>query len=151
MVRHTCRLSGVEALRRERQERALRELPLLGDAYQAGAIGTEQVDLVARVYVGNDRVRQALVEFQPELLVLAVECEYPVFEKAVRHWERLADTDGPEPKADTAHRNRHLSMAQDPQSLAWKTKASLGALQGSKVHDAGEIRGRPTWRWWPLR
>lgn len=47
MVRHTCRLSGAEALRRERQEEALRHLPLLADAYRTGVVGTEQVDLVA--------------------------------------------------------------------------------------------------------
>ncbi len=132
MVRHACRLSGPEASRRERLEAALRHLPLVAEAYRAGTIGTEQVDVVAKVYL-NDRIRDALVEFQPDLLVLAVECEFPVFEKSIRYWERLADQDGPEPKADEAHKNRHFSLSQDPETLAWKTKGSLGPLQGAKV------------------
>ncbi len=132
MVRHTCRLSSAEALRRERQEDALRHLPLLADAYRAGAMGTEQIDLVSRVYL-NKRVRHALVDFQPEVLVLATECEYPVFESVLRQWERATDDDGPEPKADPAHKNRHFSLTQDPESLAWKARGSLGPLQGAKV------------------
>ena len=134
MVRHVCRLSAPEAARRDRQERALRHLALLADAYRAGAVGAEQVDLVARVY-SNPRVRDALAEFQPDLLVLATECEYPVFEHVLRQWERLVDTDGPEPKADDAHRTRHLSLSQDPETLAWKIKGSLGPLQGARVEE----------------
>ncbi len=134
MVHHTCRLSGSEALRRERQEEALRHLPLLSDAYRAGAIGTEQVALVAKVYA-NDRIRDALVGFQPEVLVLATECEYPVFESVLRQWERATDQDGPEPKDDKAHKNRHFSLTQDPETLAWKVKGSLGPLPGAKVNN----------------
>ncbi len=134
MVRHTCRLSGSEALRRERVEVALRELTLVADAYRAGTIGTEQVDLVAKVY-RNKRVREALVGFQPEVLVMATECEYPVFESVLRQWERATDQDGPEPKDDTAHQNRHFSLSQDPETLAWKVKGSLGPLPGAKVNN----------------
>ncbi len=135
MVRHTCRLSGSEALRRERQEAALRDLPLVADAYRAGTVGTEQVDLVAKIYDLNDRVREAMVEFQPDLLVLATGCEYPVFQKAIRRWESFADQDGPEPKADRAHKNRSLSLSQDPETMAWTIKGSLDSLPGAKVHE----------------
>ncbi len=134
LVRHACRLSGSEALRRERLEDTLRHLPLVADAYRAGTIGSEQVDLVAKVY-RNDRVRDALVEFQPEVLVLATECEYPVFESVLRQWERATDQDGPEPKDDKAHKNRSFSLSQDPETLAWKVKGSLGPLQGAKVNN----------------
>ncbi|MEZ5411473.1 MAG: DUF222 domain-containing protein [Acidimicrobiales bacterium] len=134
MVRRTCRLSGLEATRRERQERALGDLTLVGDAYRAGAIGTDQVALIALVH-RNERVREALIEFQPDLLILAADCDYPVFEQALREWERVMDTDGPEPKADTAHRNRHFSLSQDPENLTWTPKGSLGPLQGAKVHE----------------
>ena len=58
------------------------------DAYRAGTIGTEQVDLVAKIYILNDRVREALIEFQADLLVLATECDYPVFEDVLRRWAR---------------------------------------------------------------
>ncbi len=134
MVRRACRLSGSEALRRERLQRALCHLPLVADAYQAGAVGTEQVDLVAKVYL-NPRVRDALIDFQPDLLMLATECDYPVFEQVLRQWERVVDTDGPEPKADEAHKRRHVSLSQDPETLAWKLKGSLGPLEGAKVHE----------------
>jgi len=134
MVRHACRLSGPEASRRVRLERALSHLTLVADAYRAGTVGTEQVDLVARVH-RNPRVRDALVDFQPELLVLATECDYPVFEQVLREWERAVDTDGPEPKADTAYKNRHFSLRQDPDTLAWKPKGSLDSLQGAKVNN----------------
>ncbi len=133
MVRHTCRLSGTEAARRERQERALRDLTLVADAYRAGGIGTDQVALVALVH-RNERVREALIEFQPDLLILAAECDYPVFERVLRDWERIVDTDGPEPP-DTTHRNRHFSLTQDPETLAWKPKGSLDALDGAKVNE----------------
>ena len=134
LVRHLCRLSAPEATRRERQQRALCHLTLVADAYRAGSIGTEQVDLVARVHA-NPRVRDALGEFQPDLLTLAAECEYPVFEQVLRQWERLVEADGPAPKADEAHKNRHLSLSQDPETLAWKTKGSLGPLQGARVEE----------------
>jgi len=134
MVRRACRLSGPEASRRERLERALCHLPLVADAYRSGTIGTEQVSLVARVFA-NERVRDALVEFQPDLLVLATECDYPVFEDVLRRWERAVDADGPEPKADTAHKKRSFSLSQDPETLAWKSKGSLDSLQGAKVNE----------------
>jgi len=134
MARHTCRLSNPEAARRERIQRALRNLPLVADAYRDGTVGTDQVNLIANVH-SNPRVRDALVGFQADLLVLATECAYPDFEAAVREWERLADADGPKPRDDTGHQRRHVSMTQDPQSLDWHLRGSFGALQGAKIND----------------
>ena len=58
-----------------------------------------------------------------------------MFESVLRQWERATDDDGPEPKADAAHRDRHFSLSQDREALAWKSKGSLDSLQGAKVHD----------------
>ena len=134
MVRHACRLSGSEASRRERVHRALRNLTLVADAYRAGALGTDQVNLIANVHT-NPRVREALVEFQPDLLILATECTYPAFEQALRQWERLADADGPEPRADKGHQRRNLTLVQDPETLIWTLRGTFGAIQGAKLND----------------
>ncbi len=80
-------------------------------------------------------MRDALIEFQPVLLVLATQCAYPDFEDALREWERLADQSGPKPRDDTGHEHRRVSMTQDPLSLDWRLKGSFGALQGAKIND----------------
>lgn len=144
MVRHTCRLSNPEAARRERLDRTLRNLVMVAAAYQDGAIGTDQMNLIANVH-SNPRVRDALIEFQPVLLVLATQCAYPDFEDALREWERLADQNGPKPRDDTGHEHRRVSMTQDPLSLDWRLKGSFGALQGAKINDVLRAFANSEW------
>jgi Domain of unknown function (DUF222) len=132
MIRHVCRLSTTEAARRARIAKANPELPMLAEAYRRGEIGDDQIDLVARVHA-NPRVREALVGFQADALRLAGSYSYREFELSVRSWERLADTDGAEPRNSVNHRNRGLSLRQDQFDLSWRLEGSFAALQGSAI------------------
>jgi Domain of unknown function (DUF222) len=134
LVRHRCRLSNPEASRRARLLKALRGLPEVAAAYWRGEIGTDQVGLVGLVY-GNPRVRDALVGFQTDILRLAAEYPYVVFESTLREWERLADADGPEPRDSRAHHNRGVTLQQNSGDLSWRLQGSFGALQGAKLHE----------------
>lgn len=134
LARHAAGLSNGEALDRLKTLRMLRALPLIKDALWVGAIGVEQVQLLARVFA-NPRVQGAMELRQERFVEQAAEFHYKVFEIRVREWERLIDEDGPEPANERTHRNRTARLTQNPIDLSWDLAAGFGAMQGAAMNE----------------
>ena len=133
MVRHVGRLSSATASSRARISRAMGDLPEVADAFRAGEIGVDQMDLIARIH-RNGRVRLLLIDAQTWFLELAQRTPFKDFERTAREWERLADQDGPEPN-DRMHRARKVSLTQDDQTLVWEMSGRFASMMGAQIDE----------------
>ena len=131
MVRHVAKLSAGEAAGRVKVAKMLRDLPEIARRLRAGSLGVDQVRLLGRVHA-NTRVRAHMADAETWFLKLADREVFPRFERAVRQWERLTDSDGAEPKAS---RNRKASMVQNGIDLSWELSGSFGSMQGLSVDE----------------
>ncbi len=132
-IKHRCRVSGSEALRRVRTARAWRELPAVAAAYRRGEIPTESMTAIARV-VANPRVADFLAVADAVFAEQAAEETVDDFRPWLREWERLADEDGTQDKTDRAHDRRHLSLVQSGIDSSWLLQGSSGGAQGAVVN-----------------
>ena len=130
MMRHRAKLSGSEALARERTRKMMAELTSIAHSYRQGDIGTEQARLLARIY-SNRRVQDAMVDRQDWFISLAKKLPYPRFEARVRNWESLTDQDGAEPANDRTYENRNAQLVQNHFDKSWDLQGILSALDGA--------------------
>ncbi len=133
MIRHIGRLSSATASSRERISRAMRDLPIVAEAFRAGRIGVDQMDLIARIH-RNARVRTMLIDAQEWFLDIAGSQSCKEFETTARQWERLADEDGPEPN-DRMHRARRVKLTQDDTTLVWEASGRFSSMMGAQIHE----------------
>lgn len=133
MTRHVGRLSGAEANRRSQVMAALRELPLVAEAYREGRIGTCQVSLIARVHA-NPRVREQLVAADDAVARSAAHHSYRDFEKKLRDWERLADEDGARDRNQRSHENRDAKLVQDF-DRSWGIRGGCASVDGAVLDE----------------
>ena len=134
MTRHCARLSPAAAASRERGARMRVDLPEVWDALEAGELGVDQFDLLARVHA-NPRVRPHMSDAQDWFLRIAGQLSFADFELEVRRWERYADDDGPEPKNSIRHDTRNASLLQDKIDLGWRMAGSFAAMQGASIDE----------------
>ncbi|MCB0970291.1 MAG: DUF222 domain-containing protein, partial [Acidimicrobiales bacterium] len=64
------RLSREEARRRVRVARTIRDLPAVRKAFEAGRIGTDQIEAIAKI-LRNPRARAQVIAFDEDLAVIA--------------------------------------------------------------------------------
>jgi len=131
MVRHAARLSSPEAARRARAARALRDLPTIKAAWQAGEIGTCQVHRLARAHA-NVRVRDALIDAEDWFLRKSTNRSYREFDLLITQWVSLADADGSRDTSEQSHHNRNAHIVQDF-NKSWQLKAGCGPLNGAEM------------------
>ena len=136
MARHVCRLAGSTAASRERVSKMMRDLPELADAFRAGTIGVDQMNLLGRVH-RNARVRPHMADAQDWFLAIARRLSFKQFETEVRTWERLADEDGPEPN-DRMFQARRFKLAQDPVALTWEATGRMSSMMGAQLNEIFE-------------
>lgn len=129
MMRHLGRLSGAEAAGRDRCRRMFAALDDVASSYRRGEVGTDQVRLLSRVW-SNPRVRDAMVDKQSWFLELAARLSYPKFERRVRRWEELVDTDGADP--GHAHNRRNAQLTQNFDT-SWDLQGRYGSLDGAAM------------------
>lgn len=131
MVRHVAKLSAGEAAGRAKTARMLSDLDEVAGQFRRGELGVDHVRLLARVHA-NARVRPHMADAEDWFLRIANRVTFPRFESAVRQWERLADSDGAEPKAS---RDRSASTVQNGIDLSWEFSGSFGSLQGLSIKE----------------
>jgi len=129
-----ARLPGGEALGRVQTARALRVLPLVEAAYQAGDIPVAHARLIGRV-AANPRVAEHLPDADPVFRELATTLGYDDFCAALREWERLADADGADQGADESHERRNASLHRSDINASFHLDGSFGAMQGSVIEE----------------
>ena len=112
--------------------RAFRDLGSVAAAYQAGDVGSEQVDVLARLR-SNPRCGDQLAASETLLLRDAQELAFNDFKVCAQRWEQLADHDGREPDEETVHQRRQLSLSRMPDG-GWRVAGRFGGLQGEALN-----------------
>ena len=112
MIAHNAKLSGPEALARQKTMKALRGLPLVAAAFYAGDISTCMVNRLGRTFA-NKRARELMIEADAWFRDHALTDTYTFFDLVVSQWEALADEDGAETRDARHEQNRNHIMVQD--------------------------------------
>lgn len=109
-----CRIPLSQARRVVRLGRALREMPLVEQAWLGGALAAAHASLLARARQ-SDLEREAFERDEEMLVEQATSLRYDQWAQAVAYWRQLADEDGCEDEAERRERNRraHISPGLD--------------------------------------
>jgi Domain of unknown function (DUF222) len=129
-LRHLGRLSGPEAARRVRTARALRDLPVVGAAFDEGRVPTELAHAMGRV-ASNRRIGAFLAGADPIFAEQAAVESHDDVVAWLAEWERLADADGADQGEEEAHRRRSVTLVQSQIDGSWLLRGQFGALQGA--------------------
>lgn len=127
-LKHAAQMTGRNASREVKRARVLRQLPAVAEAYAAGVMSTDQVDVFVRCH--NPRTADAMSRDEELLLALAEAASVDRFAAELRGWAALVDTDGVDP--DPGHTARGLSMAQGLDG-AWSGTFTLGSGDGATI------------------
>ncbi len=112
------------ARRQLKRGRALRQLPILSEAYSKGEVGTAHVDdIVAKK---NARTEDALQRDEALLVEQATKLPYGDFTRVLAYWEQMADPDGCEEDA----------LAQKERRNVYLTSSTGGAYFGQMTLDS---------------
>jgi len=133
MVRHHAQLSGAESAQRQRLMRAMRDLPVIADAYRTGSIGTCQARLIAKVW-SNPRVRTALALCEHEFVIAATSLEYPDLDLFCRDWVEAVDIDGAHSNAEREWNRRDIRLPHDFNG-SWKLDGRLTSIDGARFDE----------------
>ncbi len=134
MIAHAGKLSGVEANSRRQVMRALRVLPGVSAAFEAGLISTCMVKKLGRVHA-NPRVCDFMAEADDWFTSHALNDSYEFFNLVVSQWEKLADEDGAEQKNKRHEQNRNHVMTQNKDDGSWSWKGSSAPYDGAITKD----------------
>ncbi len=127
---HRYRLTPADAGARVR-DAELVETPGFGEAMHRAGLSDSQVDALGRARA-NPRCGDELADAAPALVEQAQELSGAQFRAIVAHWERLADTDGPEPDPAVSHERRAASWHQLTDG-SWHLRARFAPAQGAIV------------------
>ena len=127
---HRYRLTPADAAGRVR-DAALVETPGFAAPMRGAALSDSQVDALARARA-NPRCGAELTDAAEVLVEQSQQLTGTQFRAAVAHWERLADTSGPEPDPEITHQRRCASWLQGPDGT-WQLRARFAAAQGAAL------------------
>lgn len=131
-VRHAADLSDREAGRRTRASRALRDLPLVRERFEAGAIGIDHLHAIAHAHA-NPRVRARFCRRDGELAELAGTKAHRLFDLMLTDWVRRVDEDGTCDTAQRKHDDRDARFHQEFDG-GWQGDIRCGSLYGAELH-----------------
>lgn len=135
MVRHVGSLSGGTALRMDRSARALREMPVLRAAFQAGEVSADQVGVLALGFA-NPRVREHIVALDQFFTDTARDptVDFRAFETLVRDFVDRVDEDGTLARHQRQHANRDAKFVNDFDG-SWHLSGGCGPNDGAEFHE----------------
>ena len=136
MVRHYAKLSSGEAAARDKTRKVLTAMPEVAVAYWVGDIGVDQIRVMGRIYA-NPRVRNKMRDDQSWFVNRAKRLDYETFTAKALNWARLADDDGPDPKAERTHERRDTKFSQDFDT-SWTLIGGFAAGQGASMYEIFE-------------
>ena len=105
------RLSREEARRRVRIARTIRDLPAVRKAFEAGRIGTDQVEAIAKI-LRNPRARAQVLAFDEDLAVIAAGLTHAELVVKLKQLELFLDPDGAG-SFRRKHRDRNARLHTD--------------------------------------
>ena len=115
-----------------RTGRLLADMPVLGVAAAAGAVGPDQLRLLGRLHA-NDRCRSQLPEFDQILTDAAMALTLRRFRQVCAHWEGYADPDGTHADHQASRQNRSIRFATD--GAGFKLAVEGDALTGEMIRE----------------
>ena len=104
-----CRLPKSVAKRMIANGHALRRMPEVAAAFDAGHIGPEHVAVLA---AAQQHAPRSFEKFEPELLDGAEKLRYDAFVRRVRYIEQVAEPDEVEAQARSAHDDRRVHASR---------------------------------------
>ncbi len=107
--RGTNNWSPSETTRLVKLARAFRLLPTFADTAVTGAIGVDAMHAIAKV-AANPRARKHLADADELFTQAATELTFEELSVLLRHWEELADTDGPRQRHARAMHERRAGV-----------------------------------------
>ncbi len=126
-----CHLPVAEARSQLRRGRALPSVPLVAQAFCAGAIGVAQVDLLVNAAQGAARIDQeAFAGDEAVLVQTAIDLKFAAFGAAMAYWTQLADPDGAEESAMEKRARRDVYVSQSVGDL-WLGKMTFDPIGGA--------------------
>jgi hypothetical protein len=132
-VKHRCRVTGSEALRRVRTARAWRHLPAVAAACEQRQIPVESMRAIGTA-VANPRVAEFLDAADPVFAEQAATETVDDFVEWLHQWERLADADGAAEATDKAHKRRSVTLTQNDIDGSWHLRGTFGPLHGAVLN-----------------
>jgi hypothetical protein len=124
------RMPAQDAHRRLRHARAMRGLPKVAAAWEAGEISRAHVQTL--LHVRNPRTRAAFEDSQDGLLALARGETFLEFHRACETWLELADEDGAERRDEEGLAARKLHHSQSLGGL-WYGKYTADPISGEII------------------
>ena len=124
------RLSREEARRRVRIARTVRDLPAVRKAFEAGRIGTDQVEAIAKI-LRNPRIRSQVLAFDEDLAVIAAGLTHAELVVKLKQWEQLMDADGAG-SFRRHHRDRNARFTSDYDGGS-HLRANQGSVDGAEM------------------
>ncbi len=129
MVGWAADLSPGDATKRARAAKVLRDMPAVAAAVAAGSISVSTLDRIGATHA-NTRVRDQLVASEDHLAVVAGAISYGNFHQYLSNWERLADADGQQAKAERDHERRDFAIRQNLDG-SFRFEGGCGSIQGT--------------------
>jgi hypothetical protein len=136
-VATSCRLPKGLVRRQLRRGRQVRQLPVLAQAWSAGALSAAHVDeFISR----RSPVTEAALERDQELLVRhGTSLRFDHFIRALTYWEQLADPDGTEDSAESQRSRRQTYLSASLGGM-WLGQMAFDPISGAIV--SGELERR---------
>ena len=130
------RLSREEARRRVRIARTIRDLPAVRKAFEAGRIGTDQVEAIAKI-LRNPRARAQVLAFDEDLAVIAAGLTHAELVVKLKQLELFLDPDGAGSfRRKHRDRNARLHTDYDGSGHLDARHASVDAAEMRSIFDA---------------
>src|SRR5438270_8751412 len=127
-----CKLPITETGRQISNGRALRNMPLVEEAWLDGDISAVHVGVLAGAC--SEARRETFSRDEKILVDDAKYMRFRDFWRAVRYWEQLADPDGVEDEAEDEHSRRELYFSESFRGT-WMGKMRFDPISGTIVNN----------------
>ncbi len=129
-----CRLSGKQAASQVKRGRHLRRLPRTAEAFAAGQLNGDQVDVL--IGADQDTTHEALVDQEHELVEQGTKLSHHQFIQYMTYWKHRADREGAEDEAQRHCAQREVYLVPSFEGV-WLGQMTLDPVSGAIV--GGEL------------
>ena len=134
LARHAGKLSNGEALDRHKTMRMLRELPQVKTAFQAGSLGVDQVQLLARVHA-NPRVQGAPRWARAGSSTKPRSWTSRCSKSGSANGNASLTRTGPSLRTSAPIATATPKCCENPIDLSWDVMGKYAAMQGAAMHE----------------
>ncbi len=133
-LKSECGLSGRQAASQVKRGRHLRRLPRTAEAFAAGQLSGDQVDVL--IAADRDRTHEALLDQEHELVEQGSHLRHDQFVQYMKYWRHRADREGSEDQAERHCAQREVYLVPSFEGL-WLGQMTLDPVSGAIV--GGEL------------